>query len=98
MERRSSTLVSRNVFVARRRTSVRLEPVMWDALRDIASREGRSVNEIIGDIHHERTASTLTAAIRTYVVQFYRDGLRREEVAGDRKNESADRVGKGGPA
>ena len=79
MEHRSSTLVIRNVFVGKRRTSVRLEPVMWDGLRDIASRQGRPVSEIVSEIDRRRTASTLTAGIRTYVVEFYRDGWRRQE-------------------
>ena len=98
MQHRSSTLVSRNVIVARRRTSVRLEPVMWDALRDIGRRRGKSVNEIISDIDRERTASSLTAAIRIYLVEFYREGLRREEVSDDPTNEGIGRVGEREPA
>ncbi len=39
-------LQSRNVVVNSRRTSMRLEPTMWDALEDIAEREGISVNMI----------------------------------------------------
>ena len=38
-----SALVSRNVRVDGHRTSVRLEPDMWEALRDICSREGVSI-------------------------------------------------------
>ncbi len=39
----ASSLVSRNVRVVGRRTSVRLEPVMWQALADISAREEISV-------------------------------------------------------
>lgn len=67
-----SSLVIRNVVVAGRRTSVRLEPVMWDALYDIARRQGRSIHQIVTDIDRDRTASSLTAAIRVYIVDFYR--------------------------
>ena len=38
-----STLISRNVRMDGRRTSVRFEPDMWEALRDICSREGMSI-------------------------------------------------------
>ncbi|HSR71382.1 MAG TPA: ribbon-helix-helix domain-containing protein, partial [Kiloniellales bacterium] len=34
-----SSLVNRNVFVGKRRTSLRLEPAMWDALAEICRRE-----------------------------------------------------------
>ena len=68
----SSSLVIHNVVVAGRRTSVRLEPVMWDALRDIARQLRLSVHELVTTIDRERMASSLTAAIRVYIVDFYR--------------------------
>lgn len=67
-----SSLVIHNVIVAGHRTSVRLEPVMWDALRDIARRQRVSVHDLVTEIDRDRTASTLTAAIRVYIVSFYR--------------------------
>jgi predicted DNA-binding ribbon-helix-helix protein len=68
----SSSLVIHNVVVAGRRTSVRLEPVMWEALQDIARRQERTVHDVVTQIDRERTASSLTAAIRVYIVGFYR--------------------------
>lgn len=67
-----SSLVIRNVVVGGRRTSVRLEPVMWDALQEIARRQKLSVHDLVTDIDRGRTASSLTAAIRVYIVDFYR--------------------------
>lgn len=67
-----SSLVIHNVVVGRHRTSVRLEPVMWDALRDIARRLQVTTHDLVTEINHERTASSLTAAIRVYIVDFYR--------------------------
>src|SRR5438270_7093115 len=67
-----SSLVIRNVVVAGHRTSVRLEPVMWDALHDIARRRRMTMHDLVTDIDRERTASSLTAAIRVYIVDFYR--------------------------
>jgi predicted DNA-binding ribbon-helix-helix protein len=67
-----SSLVIHNVVVGRHRTSVRLEPVMWDALQDIAHRHRVTLHSLVTDIDRERTASSLTAAIRVYIVDFYR--------------------------
>ena len=67
-----SSLVIRNVVVAGHRTSVRLEPVMWEALADIAGRRGQTVNEVVTEIDRDRSASSLTAAIRVYIVDYYR--------------------------
>jgi predicted DNA-binding ribbon-helix-helix protein len=67
-----SSLVIRNVVVAGHRTSVRLEPVMWDALNEIARRERTTVHDLATRIDRNRTASTLTAAIRVFIVDYYR--------------------------
>ena len=67
-----SSLVIHNIVVGNHRTSVRLEPVMWDALRDIAHRQRVTVHDLVTNIDRERTASSLTAAIRIYIVDFYR--------------------------
>jgi predicted DNA-binding ribbon-helix-helix protein len=67
-----SSLVIHNVVVGSHRTSVRLEPVMWDALHDIADRLRVTMHDLVTVIDRERTASSLTAAIRVYIVDFYR--------------------------
>jgi len=71
-ENAPSSLVIHNVVVGRHRTSVRLEPVMWDALQDIAHQLRLTMHNLVTDIDRERTASSLTAAIRVYIVDFYR--------------------------
>jgi predicted DNA-binding ribbon-helix-helix protein len=77
----SSTPI-RNVVVAGRRTSVRLEPVMWEALREIARADDITVNDLVTAIARQRGGRNLTAAIRVYIVDFYRSGARlRAEAA-----------------
>jgi predicted DNA-binding ribbon-helix-helix protein len=71
-----STLVLGNVIVAGHRTSVRLEPAIWDALQDILQREAKTLNQLVTEIDRARTASSLTAAIRVFVVRYYRDAIR----------------------
>lgn len=68
-----STLVSRNITVLGRRTSVRLEPEMWHALRDIARREQCRIHDICSLIQVRKKSNTsLTAAIRVFLMLYYR--------------------------
>ena len=68
----SSSLVIHNVVVAGHRTSVRLEPVMWEALQEIARQQDTNINQLVTEIGRRRNSSSLTAAIRVYIVDFYR--------------------------
>lgn len=72
----ASPLVTRNVNVDGRRTSVRLEPDLWEALREIALRERCSVHEICADIDRTRGGIRLTSAMRIYIVNYYRAAAR----------------------
>ena len=57
----TSTLCSRNVVVAGHRTSVRLEPEVWDALADICRREEVLLNELCTRIDRRRRAQIARA-------------------------------------
>lgn len=76
--KRVSTLVNRNVFVGRRRTSLRLEPAMWDALAEICRREDLTLHDLCGLIDERRRASSLTAAIRVFIVNYFRSAATEE--------------------
>ncbi len=67
-----STLVSRNITLAGHRTSVRLESDMWEALFEICRREDKTVHNICSVVDGERTASRLTAALRVFIMAYYR--------------------------
>jgi predicted DNA-binding ribbon-helix-helix protein len=66
-----TTLVNRNVRIGGHRTSVRLEPPMWDALGEICLREHASLHEIVSQIAQQRSESSLTAAIRVYLLGYF---------------------------
>ena len=83
--REPSSLPIRNVVVAGHRTSVRLEGVMWDSLRDIAQRLGIGVNQLVTEIDGRRDGLGLTAAIRVYIVDFYRSALTGQPPAARRE-------------
>lgn len=77
--RSKSSLISRNVTVSGRRTSVRLEQEMWNALRDIARREKCTIHDICSLVDLRRSVSTsLTAAIRVFLMLYYRAAATEE--------------------
>lgn len=73
-----STLRSGNVTVAGRRTSIRLEPAMWQALREISVREGKTMHALVTEIEQSRAQSSLTAAIRVFLLDYFRAAATEE--------------------
>ncbi len=71
-EASSSTLVNRNVRVSGHRTSMRLEPVMWEALEEICRRESRTIHDICTLVDGRRRESSLTAAMRVFILGYFR--------------------------
>jgi len=69
----ASALVSRNVTVNGRRTSLRLEPELWESLEEIAYREGATVNDVVAAIDGRRADGGLTSAVRTFVLGYFRN-------------------------
>lgn len=68
-----STLQSKNIRIHERRTSVRLEPEMWDALHEIAALEGCTIHHICTAVHDSKTSYTsFTAALRVFLMVYYR--------------------------
>ena len=67
-----STLEPRNIVVNGHRTSVRLEPDTWAALEDIVRGERMTINRLCSLIERRRKQSSLTAAIRVYVLTYFR--------------------------
>jgi predicted DNA-binding ribbon-helix-helix protein len=62
----------RNVVIAGKRMSVRLEPAMWEALKAIAQEQGTSLDALATEVDRRRMGGSLTSAIRVYCVAFYR--------------------------
>ncbi|UUX51677.1 ribbon-helix-helix domain-containing protein [Nisaea acidiphila] len=80
-----STLISKNVLVDGRRTSMRLEPAMWDALGQIAARENLTIHQICGIVNGHRVDTSLTSATRVFILGYFRvlaENLEREPSGG----------------
>jgi predicted DNA-binding ribbon-helix-helix protein len=69
--------VKRSVEIAGHKTSISLEPLFWDMLRDAAAREDIPINALVGRIDEERIASAtpcgLAGAIRLWLVSRERE-------------------------
>ncbi|WP_207460146.1 ribbon-helix-helix domain-containing protein [Azospirillum sp. SYSU D00513] len=69
------SLICRNVRVGKRRTSLRMEPYIWDSLREICEREDLTINEICTQIDQRRGQANLTASIRVFIVSYFRNAM-----------------------
>ena len=68
----TSRLVNRNVVAGRGRTSMRLEPELWDALYEICQREQVPIGEIVRRVEGRGDPGGRTSAVRVFVMQYFR--------------------------
>ena len=65
--------VKRSVMIAGHATSISLEPVFWEALRDAAAEEGLPLNALVARIDARRIeakdAVNLASAIRVWLFE-----------------------------
>ena len=64
-------LTKRSVTIAGHRTSVSLEPLFWQSLKELADEEGLSLNALITRIDSTRETN-LSSALRLYVLEYFR--------------------------
>jgi len=67
---RSPTLVMRTVYIDGRHTTVRLESVIWCALKSIARAQEMGLHDLVSAVNRNRIGSNLTSAIRACVVAY----------------------------
>ena len=67
----------RSLVIAGHATSVSLEDAFWEALKDIALEDGRSVTMLIAEIDSQRGDLGLSSAIRVHVLNHFRDAAKR---------------------
>lgn len=66
-------MIARNVTVRGQRTSLRMEPAMWDAVMEVIAREGMSIHEFCTNVARARGAASMTAAIRVFALNYFRN-------------------------
>ena len=78
MPGRGGTIRKHSVKLSGHHTSLSLEEVYWDALREVARESGLSMTGLIERIDRERDGN-LSSAVRVFLLQHYRS--RAEERA-----------------
>ena len=69
-----SNMRVRNIKVRNKRTSIRIEPSMWNALADICRREKCTINYLATAIaNHKTSEHSISAALRLFAFQYYRE-------------------------
>lgn len=64
---------TRNVLVADRRTSIRLEDSYWDALKEIMGREDITLHALVTRIHSAQPiAINLSGSVRVFILSYFR--------------------------
>lgn len=79
--RLSGELTGRNVRIRGRRTSVRLEPEMWEALYEVAALENCSIHDLCGAVDDMRApAASFTGALRVFLMEYFRNAARTNRM------------------
>lgn len=65
------TLRKHSVKIAGHSTSLSLEGVFWDALKEVAASRGRSLNALIEEIDRGR-GGNLSSAVRVFLLNHFR--------------------------
>lgn len=79
----TTRLVNRNITAATGRTSMRLEPELWDALDQIARETGQTLAELIRRAESASRSGGRTSAVRVFVVGYFRSRAGTPEAAPD---------------
>ena len=80
-----TSLQGKNITILGRRTSIRLEPEMWQILHEVAERESTTIHEFCSLIAlRKRPNASLTSSIRVFLLLYFRAASTPEghEIAG----------------
>ena len=73
-----SLVIKRSLVIDRHKTSVTLEDVFWNALKDIAHGRGETLRHLIASIEANRQSANLSSALRIFVLRHYMDQSARQ--------------------
>ena len=60
------------MVIAGNKTSISLEDIFYDCLKEIAAHRGSTLAAMIGEINRSRRHPNLSSAIRLFVLEYYR--------------------------
>ena len=59
----------RSVNILGHQTSITLEDEFWSALKEIAQKQGKSINTVVAEIDAKRGQVNLSSAIRVFILK-----------------------------
>ena len=68
----SAAVAKRSLTIAGHRTSISLEDVFWQGLRDAAEARGIAVAALVAEVDRGRGPANLSSALRVHVLDLYR--------------------------
>lgn len=69
-------LIRKNIKIHGHRTSTKLEKEMWEALTQISTETGESVDDICTHVRAEYGAGNFTSHLRVYILNYFRKSQR----------------------
>lgn len=79
----NAQMITRNIVIDERRTTIRLEAAIWEALDDICVRERRTRHEICTIIEKSRRVPNRAQAVRATVINYFRLSSKQNIRRGD---------------
>ena len=76
----NARMLTRNIVIGSRRTTVRLEAAIWEALDEICVRERTTRHELCTRIDANRDGINRAQAIRSVIINYYRLSLKKGTV------------------
>ncbi len=73
-----SRLINRNIVAGRGRTSMRLEPELWDALLEICRRESIDPGQLVRRVEEQGHSGGRTSAVRVHILTYFRTATTEE--------------------
>lgn len=68
----NARMETRNIMIAKRRTTIRLEMAVWDALDEICNKEELTRHELCTRIENVRRDANRAQAVRATVINYFR--------------------------
>ena len=75
-----SLITKHSTTIAGRKTSVSLERVFWDSLREIAKERNDTLEGLVNKINADRQLFNLSSAIRVFILDYYRNRRGESEL------------------
>ncbi len=83
-------LISKNIYVNKRRTSMRLDEENWAALFDICKSENITLNELLSLIDNNKGKTGFSIATRVFITSYLRNIIKQLPKKNKINNDNAE--------